>query len=55
MLVDRVQGCQEGPQVMAHVCHHERAVLDAKVGMGKVGKHSNYLILKPEGSNQRTH
>ena len=40
---------------MAHVCHHEGAVLDAKVAMWEVGQHSNDLVLKPKGSDQRTH
>jgi len=40
---------------MAHVCHHECAVLDAKVGMWEVGQDRNDLILKSESSDQRTH
>lgn len=38
---------------MAHICNHECAVLDTKVGMGEVGQHSNHLILVSESSDQR--
>ena len=38
---------------MAHVCNHECAVLNAKVGMGEIGQHSNHLVLVSESSDQR--
>lgn len=40
---------------MAHVCHHKRAILNAKVGMRKVGQHSYNLVLVAEGCDQGTH
>lgn len=38
---------------MAHVCNHEGAVLNAKVGMGEIGQYSYHLILVSESSDQR--
>lgn len=40
---------------MAHVCHHKRAVLDAKIGVGEVWQDRNNLVLESKCSDQRTH
>lgn len=37
---------------MAHICNHECAILNAKVGMGEIGQHSDHLVLISEGSDQ---
>jgi hypothetical protein len=40
---------------VSHIGDHERAVLNAKVGMRKERQDSHNLVLVPEGSDQRTH
>lgn len=40
---------------MSHVRDHKSAILDAKVGMGKVGQDRHDLILMSERGNERAH
>lgn len=40
---------------MAHISNHERAVLDAKVGVRKEGQNCDHLVLMPESRDQRAY
>lgn len=40
---------------MAHICHHECAILNAKVGMWEVWQHGHDLILESKCRDQWAH
>lgn len=49
--MNRCQGREERSKVMAHIGHHECAILNAEVGMWEERKYGHNLILMSESGD----